>query len=220
MEVLQEALGPNHPDTLICVHNLGVLLQVQGHFSEAEPLLRRAMDGCERAFGPGHHDTFTSAKNLVTLLGQQGLQDSGSMLAEQRTHLTGSDEHSSSTTASADLSLEVRNGSTGSLRGALESYVSEVTPFAQHVRSQNPSVGEMGTVSIENAAQQRVALVTSGLGDSFSESASYENSLSPQPSYNGEVLAIAPECRRLEVYKSDKLKPVLDPMVLACVRNQ
>ena len=37
-------LGREHPDTLTSVNNLGVLYHSQGRYSEAEPLLKRALE--------------------------------------------------------------------------------------------------------------------------------------------------------------------------------
>ena len=50
----------------------GRLLSDQGKLGEAEPLLRRALEGKERTLGPDHSDTLISVNNLASLLKAQG----------------------------------------------------------------------------------------------------------------------------------------------------
>jgi tetratricopeptide (TPR) repeat protein len=68
----EKALGPGHPDTLLCVNNLGFLYDTQGRYGEAEPLLKRALTGREKALGPEHPATLTSVNNLGYLYQAQG----------------------------------------------------------------------------------------------------------------------------------------------------
>jgi len=60
--------GKDHPDTLLSVTCLAMLLQAQGNHEEAEPLYRRAMVGFEKKYGPNHRDTLISVNNLAVLL--------------------------------------------------------------------------------------------------------------------------------------------------------
>ena len=46
LEGSERVLGPDHPDTLVSLNNLAVLLQAQGKLEEAEPLYR--WEGCGR----------------------------------------------------------------------------------------------------------------------------------------------------------------------------
>ena len=39
-------LGDDHPDTLLSINNLGMLLETQGKLVEAEPLLRECLQKC------------------------------------------------------------------------------------------------------------------------------------------------------------------------------
>ena len=74
-------LGKNDPDTLSSVNNLGSLLQDHGKFDEAEPLLRRAMEGNEATLGAKHVNTTTSMGNLGLLLQGQGKIDEAKALS-------------------------------------------------------------------------------------------------------------------------------------------
>ncbi|KAJ1619571.1 hypothetical protein T492DRAFT_915886 [Pavlovales sp. CCMP2436] len=51
---------------------IGKLLHDQGRLGEAEPLLRRALEGRERQLGVNHPSTLTSVNNLASLLQDQG----------------------------------------------------------------------------------------------------------------------------------------------------
>ncbi|KAF7502175.1 hypothetical protein GJ744_006771 [Endocarpon pusillum] len=68
----QEILGPEHPDTLTSVSNLGSVLESQGKYEEAEAMDRRALEGREKVLGPEHPDTLTSVSNLGWVLERQG----------------------------------------------------------------------------------------------------------------------------------------------------
>ena len=48
LEGNERTLGPDHKDTLRSVNELGMLLRAQGKLNEAEPLWRRALEGCEK----------------------------------------------------------------------------------------------------------------------------------------------------------------------------
>src|SRR5262249_46367314 len=63
----ERVLGPEHPDTLTGVRNLAWLYQSQGFYTEAEPLLKRALAGFERKLGMEHRQTLRSANNLAAL---------------------------------------------------------------------------------------------------------------------------------------------------------
>ena len=51
LEGKEKALGKEHPDTLISVNNLALVLQYQGKHEEAEQMNRRALQGREKALG-------------------------------------------------------------------------------------------------------------------------------------------------------------------------
>ncbi|KAJ1639406.1 hypothetical protein T492DRAFT_1117215 [Pavlovales sp. CCMP2436] len=60
------------PGNLGLTDSLGRLLQAQGKLGEAEPLLRRALEGREEQLGESHPDTLASVNNLAVLLKAQG----------------------------------------------------------------------------------------------------------------------------------------------------
>jgi tetratricopeptide (TPR) repeat protein len=68
----EKVLGPEHPDTLTSVNNLGSVLERQGKYEEAEAMHRRALKGREKVLGLEHPDTLTSVNNLGLLLESQG----------------------------------------------------------------------------------------------------------------------------------------------------
>ena len=64
--------GESATDTLVAVKNLGSLLRDKGNVAEAEPMLRRGMDGFLEAFGLDHQLTVGARIALALLLAQQG----------------------------------------------------------------------------------------------------------------------------------------------------
>ena len=72
MQVREQVLGAEHPDTLASVNNLALLYKSQGRYAEAEPLYQRALAAFERVLGPEHPNTLTSVNNLAGLYARQG----------------------------------------------------------------------------------------------------------------------------------------------------
>jgi Tfp pilus assembly protein PilF len=72
LEASEKVLGPEHPDTLASVNNLGRVLGRQGKYEEAEVMHRRALEAREKVLGPEHPDTLTSIDNLGLALRGQG----------------------------------------------------------------------------------------------------------------------------------------------------
>lgn len=64
----EKNLGPDHPETLKSINNLGTILGDNGHYEEAEPLFRRALEGREIVLGPDHPVTLRSVLDLGTLV--------------------------------------------------------------------------------------------------------------------------------------------------------
>ncbi len=66
--VCERVLGPEHPDTVVCLNNLATLLVALGRNDEAEQRYRRALTVRQRLLGPDHPATATSLNNLAGLL--------------------------------------------------------------------------------------------------------------------------------------------------------
>ena len=79
----ERALGPDHPDTLNSVNNLGILYQATGDYRAAEPLLVRALAGKEKALGPDHPDTLIGVNNLGELYREKGDRRAAEPLLKQ-----------------------------------------------------------------------------------------------------------------------------------------
>jgi tetratricopeptide (TPR) repeat protein len=65
LELRQQSLGPEHPDTATSLNNLAMLYEKQGRHQEALPLLKQALNICERVMGPEHPDTIIGLNNLA-----------------------------------------------------------------------------------------------------------------------------------------------------------
>ena len=62
---IRDALGPDHPSTLISCSNLAVTYQEAGRVGEAIPLHERALADAERILGPDHPSILTIRSNLA-----------------------------------------------------------------------------------------------------------------------------------------------------------
>ncbi|CAK8720995.1 MAG: CHAT domain-containing protein [Candidatus Electronema aureum] len=78
-----EYLGPEHPDTLTSINNLATFYTLQGHYSNAEPLLKQALRLREKVLGRKHPATLTSINNLATLYKSQGRYNEAELLYKQ-----------------------------------------------------------------------------------------------------------------------------------------
>ncbi|HJZ83718.1 MAG TPA: tetratricopeptide repeat protein [Polyangia bacterium] len=63
----EKALGPDSPQTALCVHTLGSLLWFKGDDKSAEQLWRRALATREKALGPEHPDVAATLNNLGSM---------------------------------------------------------------------------------------------------------------------------------------------------------
>lgn len=68
----REVLGNRHPDTLLVIHNLALLLSDAGRFAEAEPLVIEALTTRRETLGDRHPETLRSMNNLANLLCDAG----------------------------------------------------------------------------------------------------------------------------------------------------
>jgi tetratricopeptide (TPR) repeat protein len=56
LEIYEAALGPDHPDTAVCLGNLAVTYRALGNAEEALPMAKRALGITEATLGPDHPD--------------------------------------------------------------------------------------------------------------------------------------------------------------------
>jgi eukaryotic-like serine/threonine-protein kinase len=68
LELRRAHLGEEHPDTLVSINHLGLLLQAQGRFAEAEAEFSIALEARRRLLGDEHPDTLISLHNMSQLL--------------------------------------------------------------------------------------------------------------------------------------------------------
>jgi non-specific serine/threonine protein kinase/serine/threonine-protein kinase len=64
LEVRRRVLGPEHPDTLISMSNLGILYQKQGKSADAEAIYTKILEVRRRVLGPENRAT----TNVMVLL--------------------------------------------------------------------------------------------------------------------------------------------------------
>ncbi|GAA2275532.1 hypothetical protein GCM10009853_032070 [Glycomyces scopariae] len=72
LQVREERLGADHPDTLITRNNLAGVLYKRGRWDEAERLYRAVLQVREERLGADHPDTLSTRHNLANLLHKQG----------------------------------------------------------------------------------------------------------------------------------------------------
>ncbi|MBV8197900.1 MAG: tetratricopeptide repeat-containing protein, partial [Candidatus Eremiobacteraeota bacterium] len=65
LALLENALGPDHPDVSRALNNLGVLYMELGRYAEAEPILGRALAMREAELGPDHPVVGRTLHNLA-----------------------------------------------------------------------------------------------------------------------------------------------------------
>src|SRR5207249_2981679 len=67
LNIRQQALGPNHPQTAASLSSLGALFEQTGDWAQAESLYQGALKIAEETLGPEHPDTAIHLKNLASL---------------------------------------------------------------------------------------------------------------------------------------------------------
>ena len=72
---LNSEFGPEHSETAIALNNLAHTYQSLARYSEAEPLIRRAIEIGEKTLGKDHPDVATRYNNLALLLSAQRKYD-------------------------------------------------------------------------------------------------------------------------------------------------
>lgn len=80
----EKALGPEHPELAPILSNLGQLYATQGKYSEAEPLLKRALAIDEKTLGPNAHlSVALVAEELAGALRKLGQNQEAKVYEEQ-----------------------------------------------------------------------------------------------------------------------------------------
>ena len=79
----ERTLGADHPDTLMTVGNLAIVLAKQGKLDEAQAMFEREKAGKERALGADHPNTLDTVNNLANVLKEQGKLDEAKALHER-----------------------------------------------------------------------------------------------------------------------------------------
>lgn len=67
VENRQQALGPDHPDTLRAMRELATVFKEQGRYAESEALLRKTLTAQKRVLGQDHKDTFVTITVLAAV---------------------------------------------------------------------------------------------------------------------------------------------------------
>ena len=71
LELLEQELGPNHPDLVDPLNGLAIALEQQGRFDEAEANYLRALDLTKDLLGPGHSHVGRILSNLALVYFRQ-----------------------------------------------------------------------------------------------------------------------------------------------------
>ena len=79
---LEQALGPDHPDTLNARNSLAAAYQAAGRPAEAIPLFEQTLAVRGRLLGPDHPDTLTTQNNLAAAYQDAGRADEARQLFE------------------------------------------------------------------------------------------------------------------------------------------
>jgi tetratricopeptide (TPR) repeat protein len=72
LEVAKRTLGPEQPETVEALNNLGFVFKMIGAYAKAEPLYQEALRILQKVLGPEHPDTATSLNNLAELYQAMG----------------------------------------------------------------------------------------------------------------------------------------------------
>jgi len=83
LEAMRAVAGPRHPDTLVSMNNMALLLQDMDKVDEALPLFEEALEVKRSVLGPRDPGTLTSMNNLAMLLQDMGkLQEAEPLFRE------------------------------------------------------------------------------------------------------------------------------------------
>lgn len=83
LEILEKALGADHPTTALSLGNVGAACVEQRKFPEAEVMLQRALAVREKRYGPDHEYTVNALYNLASLYADMGRYEAAEPLLER-----------------------------------------------------------------------------------------------------------------------------------------
>jgi eukaryotic-like serine/threonine-protein kinase len=72
VELRKRTLGPDHPDTLTSMDDLGVLYNLQSKYAAAEEMLSQVLAARRRVLGNEHKDTLATMSNLALAIAYEG----------------------------------------------------------------------------------------------------------------------------------------------------
>ncbi|RKK62226.1 hypothetical protein BFJ66_g1033 [Fusarium oxysporum f. sp. cepae] len=106
LELRQQALGEEHPDTIRSMANLATTYHAQGRYDEDEEISTRVLELRRKALGEEHPDTISSMADLATTYNTQGRYDEAETIRvkvlELRRKALG-EEHPDTISSMADL---------------------------------------------------------------------------------------------------------------------
>ena len=133
VEVIEDVLGPDHPDTLIARDNLAGAYEDVGRFDEAIDAWEELLLDCQRVLGADHPVTLTVRNNLASAYGSVGRFGEAIELFErvlaERKRLSGAD-HPDTLTVRNNLALVYK--SVGRLAEAIDAW-EKLLPDCQRV---------------------------------------------------------------------------------------
>ena len=87
LHILEQSLGPEHPDVASPLNGLAGLYKEQGKYAEAESLYQRALHIWERSLGPEHPDVASPLNGLAGLYAKQGKYEQAESLYQRALHI-------------------------------------------------------------------------------------------------------------------------------------
>ena len=77
---MRRALGAAHPSTMSALGGVAAILNAEGRYAEAEPIVREVVELQKRVLGPEHPSTLLSIHDLSQALDGQGKHEEGERL--------------------------------------------------------------------------------------------------------------------------------------------
>jgi CHAT domain-containing protein len=87
VQILEHALGDNHPDIRPSLNNLALVHEYLGHSAQAEALHQRALSIAEQTWGANHTNVVTELNNLASFYRRQGNTTEAEQLAQRASQI-------------------------------------------------------------------------------------------------------------------------------------